>query len=263
MVSEEEFQLVRAAGFLAAAGLATGLQLLSPHARVRGSWQVNLGLWAVNLVVMGTVCGACACTAARWASRHDLGLLNLIEVPAWAAVVSSVVMLDLVSYGWHRMNHVLPFLWRFHQVHHSDAVFTTSTGVRFHPGELVLSLPVRLAAVVAVGAPAVGVVVFEVVFAIANLVEHGDIDCPRWLERHLERLFVTPALHRRHHGNRAVQLGSNFGTVFSFWDRVLGSYGHSTSATQVTTGLSQLPGGLGVLVALRLPISPTRASAPR
>jgi sterol desaturase/sphingolipid hydroxylase (fatty acid hydroxylase superfamily) len=258
-VSEDLFQSLRAAAFIAAAGLAFGLQRVSPHARIRGSWRVNLGLWAVNLVVMGAVCGACACSVAVWASRHGLGVLNAIDAPSWLALPVSVVALDLVSYAWHRANHVFPLLWRFHQVHHSDRAFTASTGVRFHPGELLLSLPLRLAMVVALGAPAAGVIVFEVVFTLANLLEHGDIDYPCRLERSIERLFVTPALHRRHHGKEGRQLGSNFGTIFSLWDRLLGTYGESTSAARVDIGLAQIREDLALFGALALPLSSARA----
>jgi sterol desaturase/sphingolipid hydroxylase (fatty acid hydroxylase superfamily) len=257
-VSEDLFQSIRAAAFVAAAVLAFGLERVSPHARVRGSWRANLGLWAVNLAVMGVVCGACACSVAVWASRHGVGMLNAIDAPLWVALPVSVVGLDLVSYAWHRANHVFPILWRFHQVHHSDRAFTASTAVRFHPGELVLSLPLRLLMVAALGVPAVGVIVFEVLFTVANLLEHGDIDYPRRLERSIERLFVTPALHRRHHGQKGAQLGSNFGTIFSLWDRLLGTYGHSTSAARVDIGLAHISEELAISGALALPLSSAR-----
>jgi sterol desaturase/sphingolipid hydroxylase (fatty acid hydroxylase superfamily) len=258
-MSELEFQVVRAAGFVAAVGLVLGLQRFSPHRRVTGYRGVNIGLWGLNLVVMGGVCGACACTVAVWAARRDFGLLNIFEVPTWIAVLTSVVVLDFVSYCWHRANHVLPFLWRFHQVHHADPNFSASTGVRFHPGELLLSLPLRLSAVTLLGAPITGVIVFELTFGIANLFEHGDIDIRLRLEGILQRVLITPALHRRHHGRAVAQLGSNFGTVFSLWDRLFGTYGDSTSATQIEIGLEAIPTELPFRRVLELPLSPTRA----
>jgi sterol desaturase/sphingolipid hydroxylase (fatty acid hydroxylase superfamily) len=257
-VTEADFQTVRAAGFVVAAGLALALERLVPHARLRGDLRVNAGLWAVNLVVMGTVCGACACTVARWAAGSGIGLLNATAAPPWIAIPVSVVALDLVSYGWHRANHTLRLLWRFHRVHHSDRSFTASTGVRFHPGELLLSLPLRLAAVALVGAPAVGVVVFEIVFGVANLIEHGDIDLPGPLERRLARVLVTPALHRRHHGLGAAEHGSNFGTVFTLWDRLFGTYGDNASETRVATGLPDVPGRVSLGRALALPLGSRR-----
>jgi len=257
-VSEAQFQLLRGAGFIAAVALAALLQRLRPHARLRGSWQVNGTLWFANLIVIGLVCGACACTVARWAAGARFGVLNAMAVPRWFAVATTLVTLDCVSYGWHRANHRIPFLWRFHQVHHSDPTFTVSTGVRFHPGELLLSLPVRLTAVALVGASAGAVVLFEVVFTVANLLEHGDIDLPLRFERTIGRVCITPALHRRHHTKFGPDRDSNFGTIFSTWDRLLGTYVGNDSATAIETGL---PGfdNLTLPRALVLPLQRTAA----
>lgn len=254
-MTETEFQLLRSAGFALALGLGLGLERLVPHARLRGAWRVNAGLWAVNLVVMGTVCGACMCTASRWAETRGIGAFNLASAPAWVALPLTIVVLDLVSYGWHRANHRFAFLWRFHRVHHSDTRFTVATAIRFHPGELVLSLPLRLLAVTLLGAPVLGIVLFEVLFTMANFLEHGDIDYPPALERRLQRLLVTPALHRRHHGDRPEQLGSNFGTVFSVWDRGLRTYADAASATRVRTGLPDQAAPLALREALLLPFA--------
>src|SRR5262245_64196961 len=152
-MSEKQFQAIRAGAFLAAMGLAVLLQRLAPHARLRGSWAVNGGLWLGNALVIGAVCGACACTAARWAAREGVGIVNLANVGAWTAVPASILVLDLVSYWWHRATHRLPVLWRFHRVHHSDPTLTTSTGVRFHPGELLPPPPLRPAALMPPGPP--------------------------------------------------------------------------------------------------------------
>jgi sterol desaturase/sphingolipid hydroxylase (fatty acid hydroxylase superfamily) len=239
-VSEAQFQVVRGVGFIAAVALAWLLQRLRPHARLRGSWQVNGSLWVTNLLVVGAVCGACACTVARWAEARGIGVLNMIPAPWWLAMPAVMVALDLVSYAWHRANHRVRFLWRFHQVHHSDPAFTASTAVRFHPGELLLSLPVRLTAVALVGASVEAVVCFEILFTIANLVEHGDIDLPLGLERVMGRVFITPALHRRHHTKSRPDRDSNFGTIFATWDRLFGTRVDSDSATAIETGLPGL-----------------------
>jgi sterol desaturase/sphingolipid hydroxylase (fatty acid hydroxylase superfamily) len=239
-VSESQFQLLRATGFMAAVMLALLLQRLRPHARLRESWYVNGGLWFTNLIVLGVVCGACACTAARWAAVTGVGLLNTVSAPRWLGVPATVVVLDLVSYLWHRANHRVAFLWRFHQVHHSDPHFTASTGVRFHPGELLLSFPVRLTAIVLVGASAEAVVLFEIVFTIANLVEHGDIDLPLRFERVMGRVLITPALHRRHHTKDWPERDTNFGTIFATWDRLFGSRADNDSATAIDTGLREV-----------------------
>jgi sterol desaturase/sphingolipid hydroxylase (fatty acid hydroxylase superfamily) len=216
------------------------LQRLRPHGRLRGSWRVNGGLWFTNLIVIGVVCGACACTVARWTAGAGIGVLNTVSAPRWLAILATIVSLDLVSYLWHRANHLVPVLWRFHQVHHSDPTFTTSTGVRFHPGELLLSLPVRLTAVALVGASAEAVVLFEIVFTVANLVEHGNIDLPLRFERLMAYLFITPALHRRHHTKLAPDRDTNFGTILAIWDRLFGTRVENDSATAIETGLPGL-----------------------
>ena len=193
-MNESHLQLVRMAAFAAAVGFASVLERVRPHAGQGGSVRTNVGLWAVDAVVLGAVCGGCACAVGSWAAARGVGVLNVLAAPLWMAVPVTVVGLDLVSYGWHRANHGVPLLWRFHSVHHADPRFTASTGLRFHPGELLLSLPVRLVAIVALGAPAVAIVAFEACFAVANFFEHGDIDLPLGLERAVDRVVVTPAL---------------------------------------------------------------------
>jgi sterol desaturase/sphingolipid hydroxylase (fatty acid hydroxylase superfamily) len=236
-MTEGEVQVVRGAVFVAAMLLAAGVQRAAPHARLRGSWRVNGALWLVNAAVVGAVCGACACTAARWAARHGVGFLRLAGIGPWPSIPASIAALDLVSYAWHRANHRIPFLWRFHQVHHSDPTFTVSTGIRFHPGELLLSLPLRLVAVVLVGASVGTVLVFEALFTVANLLEHGDIALSPGVDGVLARGLVTPAVHRRHHTRTGPARDTNFGTIFSVWDRLLGTYTRGDAAARVDTGL--------------------------
>jgi sterol desaturase/sphingolipid hydroxylase (fatty acid hydroxylase superfamily) len=254
-VSESEFQVIRIAGFAAAAGVALALQRLRPHDRQYRARSVNVALWVINGVVMSAVCGACACAVARWAGTARTGLLNNIAAPAWVGIPVTVLALDFVSYAWHRANHRIPPLWRFHQVHHSDSSFTVSTAVRFHPGELLLSLPIRLLAVVLIGAPAMAVVVFEVFFAFANLFEHGNIGLPLRFEQGVAGLLVTPALHRRHHASRRPELDSNFGTILTLWDRLLGTYGRSSSAARFETGLPSGARAHTLREALLLPLA--------
>ena len=256
-VTEGQFQVVRGAGFLTAVMLALALQRLRPHARLRGSWQVNGGLWFTNLIILGVACGACACTVARWAAHNRIGLLNTVPAPRWLGVPVTIVALDLVSYLWHRANHRVPFLWRFHQVHHSDPTFTASTGVRFHPGELLLSLPLRLSAVAFVGASTGAVLLFEIVFGVANLLEHGDIDLPLRFERLMGRVFITPALHRRHHTKRGLERDTNFGTILATWDRLFSTRSDNTSATAIETGLP----GVEALNLRRVFVLPLRRAA--
>jgi sterol desaturase/sphingolipid hydroxylase (fatty acid hydroxylase superfamily) len=240
--SEETFQLVRTVGLAAALALAVAIERFRPHERMRTAWRTNLGLWAVDAVLMTVVCGACGWVVAGWAAERQLGLLGFVGAGPWLGIGVGLVGLDAVSYFWHRANHQLPLLWRFHRVHHADTSFHVTTALRFHPGELLLALPVRLAAIVLLGVPAVGVLVFEVVFGIANLLVHGNLDLPARVDPLVRRLLITPALHRAHHSADWHELNTNFGTVFSIWDRLGRTFRASDPARRVTTGLPDRDG---------------------
>jgi len=252
-MTEGEVRLLRLIGFAAAMGFALLLQRISPHSRTDGSARVNGALWLVNVIVTGTICGACVCAAAEWANSKGAGVTHWLATPLTVSIPASLLLLDLVSYVWHRANHVVPFLWRWHQVHHSDPSFTVSTSLRFHPGELILSLPLRLLAVVALGVPVVAVVIFEIAFTLANSIEHGDIDLPAGLEAAIGRLFVTPALHRWHHTIVVPDRDRNYGTIFSIWDRLFRSYSPNGSETRVRTGLPGVT-EVGLGTALLMPL---------
>ncbi len=253
-MNEIEFQIVKSIGFVIALLGALALQRSLPHAGLGGSWRLNGGLWALNAVILGVVCAGCACTVSRWAEAEGFGLLNQGNVKGWMAVPIAVLCLDGISYAWHRANHRVLLLWRFHQVHHSDPNFTVTTALRFHFGELLLGLPVRLLGVALLGISIPGVIAFELIFAFANFFEHGDIDLPLAFEKRLAMLFITPALHRRHHSCDADLLNSNYGTIFSFWDRGFLSFGPSSSDVSVEIGLSGVPGSLGPPEALMMPV---------
>jgi len=253
-MTETEYQLARSIGFVAAFGGAFLLQTLRPHDRAGGSWRTNAVLWAGNAVLLGLVCGGCGCAVSLWARGEGIGLMNLASSPAWLSIPVTIVGLDFVSYWWHRANHRIALLWRFHQAHHSDRRHTVTTALRFHPGELLLALPVRLLAVTLLGAPVIGLIAFEVVFAFANLWEHGDIDLPANVEDGMGRVVITPALHRRHHSVEARLLDTNYGTIFSIWDRLFASFGESHSSMQIETGLPALPEPIGPVDVLALPV---------
>lgn len=252
-MTEAEFQGLKTAAFAVALVGALALQRLSPHSAVRPARPGNLALFLVNVAVTGAVCGGCACAVATWSAGAGFGLFHRLAFPWWINMVATIAALDLVSYGWHRANHRVPLLWRFHQVHHSDASFTVTTALRFHPGELLASLPLRLAAVALLGADVAAVVAFEALFGFANLFEHGDIDLPVRAEKALGRVVVTPALHRRHHSRRRSELDSNFSTIFPVWDRLFGTWGDASSGTVVDTGLANLRETPGFLQALAMP----------
>jgi sterol desaturase/sphingolipid hydroxylase (fatty acid hydroxylase superfamily) len=244
-LGEHEAQLIRGLVPLAAFGLGLALERVAPHARLRPEWRANLGLWLVDALVMAIVCGACGWAVAGWAASAGVGVLNATDAPLLVAVPATLLVLDAVAYAWHRANHELPLLWRFHRVHHADANFHVSTALRFHPGELLLALPVKLGAILLLGAPPLAVLVFEALFGVANVLEHGNFDLPRRLERALAIALVTPALHRRHHSTERAERDTNFGTILSVWDRLARTLRPDTSGSRFATGLSGLPSAVG------------------
>jgi sterol desaturase/sphingolipid hydroxylase (fatty acid hydroxylase superfamily) len=241
-MTDPSLDLVRTLGLAAALGLTLTLEQIAPHARLARPWRTNLALWLLDAALMRVVCGACGFAVAAWAEARGFGALHALGAPAWLAVPLGIAGLDAISYFWHRANHRVAWLWRFHRVHHADRAFQTTTALRFHPGELLLALPLRLAGIAALGVSPLGVLAFELVFGAMNLLEHGNFDLPRRAERRLALALVTPALHRLHHARDVVELNSNFGTIASCWDRALGTLRASDSARAFETGL---PGAAG------------------
>jgi len=141
------FVIARTATFVAAVAAAVAVQRLRPWRTMHASTAVNLVFWLAGAVLTALVCGGCTITVSRLCARSGFGLFHIVPAPLWVSLPVTIAGLDLVSYLWHRLNHAVPFLWRFHQVHHSDTAFTVSTAARFHPGELFLSFPLRMAGV--------------------------------------------------------------------------------------------------------------------
>ncbi len=231
---------------------------LHPHSRMQRPWQTNLGLWLVDTTLTRVVCGACGLVVAAWAADSGFGALQVLRAPVWAALLVSVVTLDLVSWMWHLANHHFPWLWRLHRVHHADRAFQVTTALRFHPGELLLSLPVRLLAIALIGIPVEGVLLFEIVFGMMNLFVHANYSLPEWLDRTAGRVLVTPSLHRLHHARSTTTVNRNFGTIFSVFDRTLGTLSRSPAAAQFGTGVVDPDGAqqMSLLAALKSPFMP-------
>ena len=156
--------------------------------------------------------------------RTGWGLFNLVALPAWVAVVAAVILLDLAIYLQHVLFHAVPALWRLHRMHHADLDFDVTTGVRFHPVEILLSMLIKLGVIAALGAPAVAVLIFEVLLNATSMFNHGNVRLPRRLDRVLRWLVVTPDMHRVHHSIVPRETNSNFGFNLPWWDRLFGTY---------------------------------------
>jgi sterol desaturase/sphingolipid hydroxylase (fatty acid hydroxylase superfamily) len=187
-------------------------------------WFSNLAVAAIDVLAVRLLLPATAAGVALYAQAHGWGLLQLVAAPAWLAIVASVIVLDLVIYLQHVLFHAVPALWRVHRMHHADLDFDVTTGIRFHPIEIVLSMIVKFAAIAALGAPVAAVVLFEIALNASSLFNHGNVRLPRSLDRAVRFLFVTPDMHRVHHSLERAETNSNFGFGLSVWDRLFGSY---------------------------------------
>lgn len=187
-------------------------------------WPSNLGLVALSSFLLRLVAPAGAVGVALWAESQGLGLMRLVDVPFWAAAPIAVLLLDMLIYFQHRVFHAVPILWRLHRVHHADPELDASSGLRFHPVEILLSLGIKAVAVVALGAPAEAVLVFEVLLNATALFNHANVALPAWLDRPLRLVLVTPDMHRVHHSEIREETDSDFGFCLSCWDRMFGTY---------------------------------------
>ncbi len=233
------------------------MQLISPHHKDRLSdlrnWRVNVPMALMNTVILSLLVGTFLLTLSNWLVKNQFGVLQWIFSEKWLMVIASVFILDFTAYIWHRANHKWGFLWRFHKVHHSDTIFETTTAVRFHLGELLISLGIRIGVVIVFGIPVEGLLVFELIYQFFNIFEHGNIYLPSWIEKPLGWIFVTPALHRKHHSVNRDELNSNYATIFSFWDRLGQTFVASHSNERFTVGLPDVKTNYDLWSALKLP----------
>lgn len=187
-------------------------------------WTNNLGLVVIDTIVLRLTFPILAVGLAVIAQDRGWGLFNIMETPVSVAVVVSIVILDLAIYLQHVMFHAVPALWRLHRMHHADLEFDVTTGLRFHPAEILLSMGIKLAVVMALGPPAVAVLIFEVLLNATAMFNHSNVRLPRFVDRVLRLIVVTPDMHRVHHSIRPEETNSNFGFNLPWWDRLLGTY---------------------------------------
>ena len=204
-------------------------------------WPSNLAIVALNTLLLRLVFPAAAVGLALIGEQRDWGLLNNLGAPTWVAIALSVLLLDLAIYGQHVMFHAVPALWRLHRMHHADLDFDVTTGARFHPIEILLSLGIKLAVVAALGAPALGVLIFEVILNATSMFNHGNVRMAPRLDRVLRCFVVTPDMHRVHHSVIPRETNSNFGFSLPWWDRLLGTYRAQPAAGHqgMTIGIEQ------------------------
>ena len=195
--------------------------------RVASRWRRsinNLLLAALDSLFVRVIPSLSAVAAAKWATQYHVGLLNRLEVPGWFGGIIALLALDLLIYGQHVATHRLPILWRFHRVHHADLDLDATSGLRFHPVEILLSMFVKVVAVTLLGAGMEVVMLFEVGLNAAAIFNHGNIRLPIWCDRGLRWVIVTPDMHRVHHSIRPEETHSNFGFNLPWWDWLFQTY---------------------------------------
>lgn len=187
-------------------------------------WTNNLAIVALNALLVRLAFPLIAVGLALHAEELGWGLFHQVEPPGWLALVLSVLVFDLAIYLQHVVFHAVPALWRLHRMHHADLEFDVTTGLRFHPVEILLSMVIKLAVVVALGPPAVAVLVFELLLTSTAMFNHSNIRMPVGLDRVLRGIVVTPDMHRVHHSIDPSERNSNFGFNLPWWDRLFGTY---------------------------------------
>lgn len=184
----------------------------------------NLALVALDTLLVIVIIRIPAVGAAELAATRDWGLFNIIELPGWLALIASILLLDLLIYGQHVVFHKVPLLWRIHRVHHTDEDMDVTTGIRFHPVEILLSMCIKIAFVVVLGAPVLAVMLFEIILSTAAMFNHANVYIDTRLDRYLRWLIVTPDMHRVHHSVIKDETDSNYGFNVPWWDRLFRTY---------------------------------------
>jgi sterol desaturase/sphingolipid hydroxylase (fatty acid hydroxylase superfamily) len=238
-------------------------ELLSPRRKLATSkpvrWASNLGIVFIDTALVKLIFPVMAINVAFVAQENSWGLLNNISLPYWVEVAMGVLILDCIIYLQHLMFHAVPLLWRLHMMHHADLDYDVTTGLRFHPIEIIISMVIKMASVAALGASPVTVVLFEIVLNATAMFNHGNIKLPLGLDAVLRLLVVTPDMHRVHHSVTILETNSNFGFNFPWWDRLFGTYRAQPAAGHegMTIGLAQFrdPGKNNLFGMLVLPFT--------
>jgi len=212
-------------------------ELLTPRREQRLArstrWPSNIAVVVLDTLLVRLLFPIGAIALALLAEARGWGLFNALGLPAWVTVPAGIVLLDLAIYLQHVLFHAVPALWRLHRMHHADLEFDFTTGIRFHPIEILLSTGIKLAVVAALGTPAVAVLIFEILLNATSMFNHGNVELPARLDRVLRWIVVTPEMHRVHHSIKPRETNSNFGFNLPWWDCLFGTYRDQPEAGHV------------------------------
>jgi len=236
---------IRLSFFFAIFTLMASWEVLAPRrtgqVKRRVRWPGNLGIVVFNTLLLRVVMPTTAVALALAGEAAGWGLLQQFDFPLWAASLLAIICLDLAIYLQHIMFHAVPLLWRLHRMHHADLAFDVTTGARFHPFEIILSMVIKLSVIAALGPPAVAVLIFEVLLNTLAMFNHANARVPLGLDKLLRRIIVTPDMHRVHHSVIPHETNSNFGFNLAVWDRWFGTYcaqpkaGHQEMSIGIST----------------------------
>jgi sterol desaturase/sphingolipid hydroxylase (fatty acid hydroxylase superfamily) len=242
LTDEPGVRLVAFAGIFA---LMAAWEMLAPRRDQKlgrsTRWPSNIGIVVLDTVLVRLVFPTTAVGLALIAEAREWGLFHALDLPAWASVVLAVAALDIAIYLQHVLFHAVPALWRLHRMHHADLDIDVTTGARFHPIEILLSMGIKLGVVAALGTPAIAVLAFEVLLNATSMFNHSNVRMPILLDRVLRWIVVTPDMHRVHHSIVARETNSNFGFNLPWWDRLFGTYRDQPAAGHeaMTIGIEQ------------------------
>ncbi|MCS6287767.1 MAG: sterol desaturase family protein [Nitrospira sp.] len=255
--------LVRLSGFLTVLCLMASWEMIAPRRHLTTSkvrrWIANLSVVVLDSIIVRLLFSAGAVGAAMLAADHSWGLLNQVGWQQWIEVTLAVVAMDFVLYVQHVLLHAIPLFWRVHMMHHADLDCDVTTGLRFHPVEVALSMLIKLAAIAVLGPSPLAVLIFEVLLNATSMFNHGNVRMPASVDRVLRWFVVTPDMHRVHHSILPRETNTNFGFNLPWWDRLLGTYRPQPASGHegMTLGLEQFrdPTRLTITGILLLPFT--------
>lgn len=224
-----EYQtIIRLSFFLGIFVLVASWEVLAPRRKLVASkfvrWYSNISIVVINSALLHLIFPILAVGLAAVAKEKGWGIFNNIEVPVWLAIVVSVLVMDFIIYLQHAMFHFIPLLWLLHRMHHADLDIDVTTGARFHPIEIIISMLIKISVVLVIGPPVIAVIIFEVLLNLTAMFNHGNIYIPVKIDRVLRLFVVTPDMHRVHHSTTPKETNSNFGFNIPWWDRIFGTY---------------------------------------
>ncbi len=240
-----DFSIIRFS--LSAGGLVffLGLELVIPYRSSTVSktkrWVTNITLTIFNTLILNALYSFMIIATLSYATANRTGVLYLHDLPYWVRVTATILFMDFMLYIWHLLNHEMPLLWRFHRVHHSDLNMDVSTATRFHIGELFISLILKTSFIFFLGADILSLVIFESVLLLTAQFQHSSLKVPVWFETIYWFLFVPPSMHRIHHSVIIKERNTNYGTIFSIWDRIFGTLLARINQKRICIGVGAYP----------------------